>query len=201
MLKKIIKVISLLLIIIIIMNYENVLKKFFPTDYQEIVTTYAEKYNLDPYLVYSIIKVESGFDASAKSYKGAIGLMQIMPQTGEYISNLLGEQGFTEGKLYDPEINIRYGTYYFSKLYKNYYEDLDMALAAYNGGEGNVRRWIREDSEGKKYIDMNDLMFEETRKYLYKVKKNYLFYRYIYENYGFNVINWRYSYVSVSNKV
>lgn len=181
MLKKIIKVISLLLIIIIIMNYKNVLKKFFPTDYQEIVTTYAEKYNLDPYLVYSIIKVESGFDASAKSYKGAIGLMQIMPQTGEYISNLLGEQGFTEGKLYDPEINIRYGTYYFSKLYKSFYKNLDIALAAYNGGEGNVKSWIKKDSEGKIFLDMNKITFEETINYIYKVKRTYLFYRYIYE--------------------
>lgn len=170
------------IIITILINYKSILKKTFPVQYSQSVLKYSAQYNVDPYIIYSIIRVESKFNPYAKSSKGAIGLMQITPQTGEYIANLLNISNFDESLLFNPDLNIQFGSFYFSKLFNDFNADIDCALAAYNGGSGNVAKWILTNDEGKKYLDVDKIPFNETRNYVSRVKKIYNIYKFLYNN-------------------
>ena len=170
----------LVLCIIILLNYKPILKRIFPLQYSQSVLKYSAQYDMDPYLIYSIIRVESKFNPYAKSNKGATGLMQITPQTGKYIAELLDIHSFDENQLYNPDLNIKFGSFYISKLYKDFNADIDCALAAYNGGSGNVAKWIRTNDEGKKYLDVDKIPFNETRNYILRVKKVYNIYNFLY---------------------
>jgi soluble lytic murein transglycosylase len=180
MTKKLFRILPLLVILLIAFNYKSILRGIFPTSYKDTVFKYSKKYNLDPYLVFSVINVESKFDSFAESPKGARGLMQVTPQTGKYIAELLGEKEYKNENLYDPETNIRYGCFYLSKLNNDFGGNMDCVLAAYNGGEGNVRKWLQTDETGEKYLDTEKLPFVETRNYLKRVKRNYKVYNYLY---------------------
>lgn len=181
MTKRLLRILPILVFILIILNYKAILAEIFPVKYKNTVHKYSVKYNLDPNLVFSLINVESKFDTFATSHKGAMGLMQITPQTGEYIAGLLGEKNYKNENLYNPETNIRYGCFYLSKLKNDFEGNLDWVLAAYNGGEGNVRKWLQIDGSGEKYLDTEKLPFAETRSYLKKVKRNYKVYNYLYK--------------------
>jgi soluble lytic murein transglycosylase len=174
------KVLIFIVIIAIVINYKALLKYFFPEKYKAAVLKYSTEYKIDPYIVYSIIKAESNFKPDAKSNKGAAGLMQITPQTGKYIASLLEVKNFNQEMLYSPDVNIKYGCFYLSKLFKDFNGDLDAVLAAYNGGEGNVRKWLKEDEAGRKFIKVEELPFAETRNYVQKVKRNHKIYKYLY---------------------
>ena len=142
-----------------------------PSEYQSFVAEYSEKYRVPENIVYAVIKVESKFDSSAESSVGALGLMQIMPDTFSWLTNdRLGDR-FSVGMLYDPETNIKYGVYYLSWLYDRY-ADWDITLAAYNAGPGNVDKWLEDptvsDLETGKLIN---IPFKETREYVKKVNK------------------------------
>lgn len=170
----------LVLIIMIFINYKSILKKFFPVQYNQSVLKYSELYNVDPYIIYSIIRVESKFNPYAKSKKGACGLMQVTPKTGKYIANLLNINNFDESLLYNPDLNIQFGCFYFSKLYNDYNSNIDCALAAYNGGSGNVAKWIITNDDGKKFLDIDKIPFNETKNYISRVKKAYNIYKFLY---------------------
>ena len=116
--KKIISLIitSTLLLSVIYLGTLSLLKTLYPLKYEDYVEVYAKQNNLSPSFVYAVIECESSFDNEAVSYIGATGLMQIMPDTFKWIAEKLGEV-YSEGLLYDPETNIRYGTYYLSYLY------------------------------------------------------------------------------------
>ena len=145
-----------------------------PEEYKPFVEKYSEEYGVPKELIYAVIKTESGFDSSAVSNKGAVGLMQIMPATFEWLTNDILHEHLGKGMLYDPETNIKYGTYYLSRLYGRF-GDWDTALAAYNGGEGNVSEWLsdpRYSDDGKKLnIDKIPSEFKETENYVKKVNK------------------------------
>jgi soluble lytic murein transglycosylase len=129
----------------------------YPLEYEHIVRGHARKYELDPALVAAVIYRESKFDADAESSSGAIGLMQLLPDTA------LGIASFTEGNrfrvddLYDPEINVRYGSFYLQRLLRKYDDDERLALAAYNAGQANVDEWVSAGGE---------IRFAETREYV-----------------------------------
>ena len=132
----------------------------YPLEYEHIVRGHARQYELDPALVAAVIYRESKFDPDAESSEGAIGLMQLLPDTA------LGIASFTEGTrfrvedLYDPEINVRYGSFYLQRLLRKYDDDERLALAAYNAGQANVDEWVSEDGE---------IGFAETREYVEEV--------------------------------
>lgn len=180
--KILVPIFIIVLTIAILINYKSILKKIFTVQYNQSVLKYSAQYNVDPYIIYSIMRVESKFNPYAKSNKGALGLMQITPQTGEYIANMLKVNNFDENMLYNPDLNIQFGAYYFSKLYNDYNSDIDCALAAYNGGSGNVAKWITTNAEGKKYLDVDKIPFSETRNYITRVKKIYNIYKFLYNN-------------------
>jgi soluble lytic murein transglycosylase len=131
----------------------------YPLDYENIVTGHAKNYDLDPALLAAVIYRESKFDAQAESDSGAIGLMQLLPDTAKGIAVHTGGSQFEVSDLWDPEINVRYGAFYLRRLL-NKYGSVSWALAAYNAGQANVDAW-RESGEG--------IVFPETREYVDKV--------------------------------
>ena len=145
-----------------------------PDEYVEYVEAYSAEFGVPEDLVWSVIKTESGFDSSAVSSKGAVGLMQLMPSTFEWLTDDILREYLGIGMLYDPETNIKYGTYYLSRLY-NRFGDWDTAIAAYNGGEGNVSEWLNDkrysDDGIKLKTDKIPDSYSETKNYVKKVNK------------------------------
>ena len=140
----------------------------YPLHYETIIDAHADNYGLPPSLVASVIFAESGFDPQAESSAGAIGLMQLLPDTAQGIADHTGGGNYTTADLYDPELNIRYGAYYLARMqrkYSDHPQSLDLALAAYNAGQGNVDRWVAEAGAGQPVR----IPFRETRNYIRKV--------------------------------
>ena len=140
---------------------------WYPLRYEPIVRGHARNYHLDPALLAAVIYQESKFKAGAKSKSGAIGLMQLLPDTAKGIALHTGGTKFRVEDLYDPEINVRYGAWYLQHLIQKY-RDERTALAAYNAGQDNVDQW-RRAGEG--------IMFAETRAYVDRVEKLKRIYR------------------------
>lgn len=141
-----------------------------PLRYQQIVLGHASHYDLDPALLAAVIYQESRFRADARSSSGAIGLMQLMPDTAQGIADHTGGSRFKLSDLGDPEINIRYGAWYLGHLMKKYGSE-KLALAAYNAGQQNVDNWLAS-GEG--------IAFPETRAYVARVESLKKLYRRIY---------------------
>jgi soluble lytic murein transglycosylase len=129
------------------------LRARYPLRYDHIVRGHAENYRLDPALVAAVIYQESKFRADARSDSGAVGLMQLLPETAKGIAARTGGSQFEVDDLYDPEINVRYGSWYLRHLIDKYGTE-ERALAAYNGGQGNLDRGV---------------MYPETRHYVERV--------------------------------
>lgn len=160
---------------------DRVEKLQYPYKYESIVNKYSKKYNLNPLFVLSVIKVESNFEEKAKSSVGAIGLMQITEETGKEIANKIGYRNFMVNDLYNPEINIEFGCFYLKDLFKEF-NDRDLVIAAYNGGRGNVKNWLRDQKYSKDGDNLHNIPFPETREYVEKVNKAYKMYKKIYGN-------------------
>jgi soluble lytic murein transglycosylase len=117
------------------------LRARYPLRYEHIVRGHAENYRLEPALVAAVIYQESKFRADARSDSGAVGLMQLLPETAKGIATRTGGSQFEVDDLLDPEINVRYGSWYLRHLIDKYGAE-EKALAAYNGGQGNVDRGV-----------------------------------------------------------
>jgi peptidoglycan lytic transglycosylase len=132
----------------------------YPLKYEQIVRGHARNYQLDPALLAAVIYQESKFRSDAKSGSGAIGLMQLQPETAKGIAIRTGGSRFQTNDLYDPEINVRYGSWYLRHLLDKY-DDERTALAAYNAGQRNVDEWRAQGKE---------IQFSETREYVDRVE-------------------------------
>lgn len=157
---------------------KNIDMKTHPLKYTEYVDKYSELYRVPKSVIYSVIKTESGFTSNAVSKAGAVGLMQLMPSTFTWLCEKQGEELDT-GMLYDPETNIRYGTYYLSYLYEQF-GLWETVYAAYNCGPGRVKEW-QSDTE---YADSNGILknipISETASYVKKVSKSAEIYEKLY---------------------
>lgn len=149
-------------------------------NYQEEIYEYSEKYNVDPLLTASIIKVESDYNKDAKSDQGAQGLMQLLDETASHAADLTNKE-FYPDKLSDVEYNLDLGIAYYDYLFR-YYNNRDLALAAYNGGVGNVDKWIDEGLIDPVDPNTQNIPFEETRQYVTKIDANYDVYKKFYKN-------------------
>ena len=145
-------------------------KSAYPRGYSEYVTIYAEKYGVPETLVYAVIRTESDFESGAVSGAGAVGLMQLMPSTFKWLTDDILFEHMEVGMLYDPETNIRYGTFYLSYLYDRY-ADWDLVIAAYNGGPGNVDKWLEDDSYSDGEGGLKKIPFKETRQFHRRVNR------------------------------
>lgn len=188
------RTIAIILIIIAAVGlgyvYEMVLlyieKEAYPLQYEEFVEKYSLEYNVPKEIIYSIIKTESGFRSNAESFKDgevcAIGLMQITPDTFDWLVSKTGEI-HDKGMLYDPKTNIKYGTYFLRYLFLEFgdlQDNWNLVFAAYNAGLNRVKNdWMRNPE----YIQDGIIMyipFNETREYIEKVNNSIKIYRRLY---------------------
>jgi soluble lytic murein transglycosylase len=139
-----------------------------PLRYSSIIEQQATAKQLDPALVAAVIYAETGFDARTSS-AGAVGLMQIEPATAEALARQSGATSFHVSDLGTPAVNIAYGSYYLRELLKTFGGDETAALAAYNGGETNVARWITRAHSAGHSFGLSDIPFPQTRAYVAKV--------------------------------
>jgi soluble lytic murein transglycosylase len=134
----------------------------YPLHYETIIRGHARNYDLDPALIAAVIYQESRFRPYVRSESGAIGLMQVMPETARGIALRTGGRDFRVADLFDPEINVRYGSWYLRHLIDRYGGDERLALAAYNAGQQRVDAWRRSGV---------GIRFEETREYVRRVQE------------------------------
>ena len=172
----------LLFLFIILIIISNVYYKFtYPLSYKGLIHKYAKEYNIDPYLVAAIINVESNFNKNAISPKEARGLMQISATTGEWAARDLNIENFHLDLLYEPEINIRIGTWYLDQLNREFGDKIQLILAAYNGGSGNVNKWLQDENYCEDGESLKKIPFKETEQYIEKVLKNQNIYKRLYK--------------------
>lgn len=158
------------------------IKITYPLGYLDLIDKYSNEFNVDPYLVAAIINVESRYDKEAISPKEARGLMQISPTTGEWASKELSIEDFSLEKLFEPETNIRIGTWYLKVLSEEFGNNLQLILAAYNGGSGNVSKWLENEEYSRDGLVLTKIPFKETEEYIKKVEKNIKIYRIVYRS-------------------
>ena len=139
-----------------------------PLNHQDIIRQQAHEKHLDPALIAAVIYAETKFDPRP-SAAGAQGLMQILPQTAEFLAHRSGAQTFTTADLATPQVNIAYGSYYLRYLLDEYGGKTMLALAAYNGGEANVSKWLADAHARGHPLTIDAIPFPETRAYVAKV--------------------------------
>ena len=144
-------------------------KILYPFPYRSTVEEYSERYQVDRFLAIAVIKTESNFYEAARSHTGAIGLMQIMPETAYWIAYKLDEDPPTISELHESDRNIKYGIWYLSELEDEFFGNDVLALAAYNAGRGNVHHWIEENGWTQNFSDIEKIPYEETRHYVKRV--------------------------------
>lgn len=142
---------------------------FQPVVHKPIINKYSGIYKFDPLWVMAIIKVESGFQSRARSNKGALGLMQLMPTTAKELAPEIGLADITEEDLHNPDVNLHLGVYYLTKLQTLFPEDDFAVLSAYNAGPGITQQW----RQGKPVLDVSDIAYPETRRFVRRVDQTY----------------------------
>ncbi len=175
---------AVILIILALMaiNSKWIFKTIYPMHYNELIQRYSAMYSVDPYLAAAIIKNESKFNPNALSRKDAKGLMQIAPVTGEWASEKLAIKDYGEERLYEPELNIQIGTWYLNFLHKEFNWSLELVVAAYNAGNGNVSRWLENPEYSPDGRQLSSIPFPETRLYSKKVLRDYEIYSRLYRS-------------------
>ncbi len=166
--------------VFLILSLLYLLRMLYPLPYREQVFAAATANQMDPYLVAAVIRVESKFRPQAQSSTGALGLMQIMPDTAHWVARQINLPGFKTEDLYNPKINIKIGTWYLANLQRSFDDNLVIALAAYNAGEGNVRTWMGRQQWSGDQQTIGDIPYAETRAYLRLVFRDYWVYRILY---------------------
>ncbi|NLJ55439.1 MAG: lytic transglycosylase domain-containing protein [Firmicutes bacterium] len=157
------------------------IQKVYPFHHREIIIAEAHKNQLEPHLVAAVIFVESSFNEKAQSAKGARGLMQIMPETGRWAAGQLAMENFTDGQLFEPQVNIALGTWYLRNLLLQFNGNIYLALAAYNGGRSNVTLWLQKEIWDGQRKTLRNIPFPETRYFVLKVERIYQRYKQIYK--------------------
>lgn len=150
----------------------------FPVNYLQQILDNSHQQDLDPVIVFGLIRQESMLDKNARSVVGARGLMQIMPQTGKQIAQTLNESWQSDNSLLNPDINIKYGIHYYKQLLKQFTGHFALATAAYNAGPSRVTKWLPSDKSMPADIWIETIPFKETRQYVASV----LSYAMIYQN-------------------
>lgn len=167
-----------LLIVCFFGRYE-IAKSVYPLEYDKYVYKYADEFDVDPLVVFSIIRTESGFNEEATSNVGARGLMQIMEPTFDWIKLKLHDEGTTYNDMYDAETNIKYGVFLISYLI-NEFQSVETALAAYHAGRTKVNGWLQNEEYSSDGITLEKIPIRDTNHYVHKVMKCFNMYKKIY---------------------
>jgi soluble lytic murein transglycosylase len=162
----------------------KIMKNMYSRKYENIVEIYSQKYQVDPNLIFAIIKAESNFNATAVSGKGAKGLMQLMEDTAKDVCKKVDTKIDTNkvgDKLLEADINIELGTKYISILLEKY-NNIAIALTAYNAGIGTVDNWIEKGIIQNDGEDIQNIPYKETNNYVRKILRDYKIYQKIYND-------------------
>ena len=152
----------------------------YPMTYAPEIRAAAAEFSLDPAYVASVVLAESSFDAEAVSSVGAIGLMQIMPATGEWIAGKLEDEPFDVQRLYQPEVNLRYGCWYLRFLLDRYDEDMYTASTAYHQGQGRVDQWLEDPQYSQDGRTLTAISSAVTDTYVNRIMESYANYQELY---------------------
>ena len=166
--------------LLVVITFPKWITMFYPLPNQDLVFSIAYQYEVDPYLVFAIIRAESKFETGAESPVGAKGLMQIMPETAQWIADQLKQEDFQVDSLHDPELNIRFGCWYLHNLSQEFTGNLPLTVASYNAGLSKVKNWLAEGLWDGSIRNLEGIPFPETRQYVKNVLHNYEAYKAIY---------------------
>ena len=175
-------IIILIIAILFVLFKDKLLKILYPKTYSEIISVYAEEYDVEENLIYAVIKAESNFDSRAVSNKDAIGLMQIVEDTAIDVArknNIDIDTENIEEEILDIDNNINIGTKYLSTLLTQY-GNIEVALAAYNAGIGTVNNWIEKQVIQADGSDIENIPYKETNNYVRKILRDYRIYNELY---------------------
>lgn len=181
---KIIFIVVLILVVLALIlkaiNIENIImKRIYTKQYENYVCKYADECELDPLLIFAIIRVESNFNKDSVSSSNAKGLMQLMDSTASELAEKLDiDENYD---IFNADTNIQLGSNYMFTLMKYYNNNLYLSLAAYNAGIGNVNKWIENGTIKKDGSDIENIPFKETRNYVRKVIRDYRIYTKLYK--------------------
>lgn len=157
------------LLIVLLLGVITLTTLYLPLAHEDIIESYADMYQIDPYFILAIIRTESGFDEKAISPKNAKGLMQLTDQTATWAAQELGiEEGFD---VFDPQTNIALGSWYLSYLNKKYQGENDKILAGYNAGVGNVAKWLEDERYSSDGENLDLIPFKETEQFIKRVNR------------------------------
>lgn len=150
-------------------GYSFFMEQAYPLRYEDIVTREAEKYDIDPALVYGVIRSESSFRPEVVSHAGAIGLMQLTPETFDWLQKKINDgEHMASERLKEPEVNIAYGVFFLSLLKERFQNEREM-LAAYNAGMGAVSRWLEDGEYSADGETLSAIPYPETEAYIERV--------------------------------
>ena len=172
----------IIVVIPIVLFKDKLLKILYPKTYSEIISVYAEEYDVEENLIYAVIKAESNFESQAVSNRDAIGLMQIVEETAIDVAkknNIDIDTENIEEEILDIDNNINIGTKYLSTLLKQY-GNIEVALAAYNAGIGTVNNWIEKQVIQADGSDIENIPYKETNNYVRKILRDYRIYNELY---------------------
>jgi len=172
---------AIALFILVTATFPRWITIFYPRPHQDLVYSMAAQYDVDPFLVFAIIRAESKYQTWAESPRGAKGLMQIMPETAAWIADQMKIKGFEVDDLHDPKVNIRMGCWYLNDIQEEFNGSLPLTAAAYNAGRGKVRQWQEAGQWDGSSDTLQDIPFPETREYVRTVLANYRAYHAIYD--------------------
>ncbi len=144
-------------------------ERMYPIHYREGIARVAERYELDPYLVAAVVRAESNYDPGAVSHAGAIGLMQLMPDTADWVTGLASWEGIENPVLTDPDDNLELGACYLAYLMGLFSDDERAAVASYNAGQGSVDAWLATGDRGGG-LQLTDIPYDETREFVERVE-------------------------------
>jgi soluble lytic murein transglycosylase len=156
--------------------------ELYPLDYQDIIAANAKEQSVPAELIAAVIRVESGFDPDAVSHRDAMGLMQLTPETAAWMGRRLGLPLPDSLDLYNPETSIYIGTAYLAYLIDLFDGNLELALAAYNGGHANVSKWLEQGAWDGEIASLKNIPFWETRGFVNKVISSREIYRRVYRS-------------------
>ncbi len=183
--KKIIRMILIMFFIFLIVFIFNRIAKilarqYFKLENSKVIEHYSEIYDVDPYLVCAIIHTESKFKQYAVSSKGASGYMQLMEKTAEWGASEIGIDNYSFDKIFEADINIQIGVWYINSLSRQF-KNIDVVIASYNGGSGNVTKWLNDEKYSLDNESLYEIPFEETKEYVERVNFAYKVYKTLYK--------------------
>jgi soluble lytic murein transglycosylase len=179
--RKIGAILGTLFLLLLVVSSNWFWRLIYPIHHEALIRQVAATQGVDPMLVAALIRVESNFQEEGRSHVGAVGLMQLMPETAKWIAGQIGVTWQTESDLEDPELNIRMGTWYLSHLSKQYQGNWVTGVAAYNAGPGRVSSWLKADVWDGQLETAGKIPVGETRHYVQRVFYYYDKYKKVYE--------------------